>query len=725
MLKRFISKISLTVFACLLVAFGFRFALPEHLAYADATVQVGTAAQLQAAFDNPGSGTTTIELTNDIYFKDSDSQTGAASMLFARQDGNFVLTSVPGETYKLDGSGLTNDAGFMTADAGNSGSLTLTLKDVAIENFSCTGIGSTPGIQIYYGNLIIDAGTTFYKINQTGRLYEDINNGNGDAGGAICVGFSNIDTDSSLTMQGGIIEDCSAPLGGAVMVKPGSTFTMQDDGDPTTPLPEIMGCKATVSQTEAVEDAGDPVNAGCYGGGAICSNGGTVNLYAGKIADCASDFMGGAIALGHNGGVTGTLNMEAMTLTDNSAAFSGGAIDCGTANVNINGNVSMNQNSAAYWGGAIFIGNQDISATTGPAPSAISDFSKFALSSSASLSFSDNQTTANFPQYQDFSAYPGNPANYQGTVSSISVDFPYDDGADSTVAKLQRLAFNNYDIGAKLSDAPFLTLYPNNPATGAQAKLAILEGTKISPSDVCMQTYLNPTYSGHIFDGWYTTSDLSTGKIGFPYTMPDQTVNWYAGYSEVEVPLTYQFTLTPETVDFGTLQTGYQTSPNTTFTITNTGTGTLSDIKASLDDANFSLDSSTMETSLAPGKTTSFELAPKLGLKAGTYDTTIAATADNSAAGSATASFTVKASPVNPPVNHPSDIPANHPSTTMGGSTSPSKTHPANTSLPQTGSSVFLQSLAGCLFLAGSCYVMISRRLQSKRQQRHSPKHSR
>jgi hypothetical protein len=99
----------------------------------------------------------------------------------------------------------------------------------------------------------------------------------------------------------------------------------------------------------------------------------------------------------------------------------------------------------------------------------------------------------------------------------------------------------------------------------------------------------------------------------------------------IEIPLSfvvvhsYDFTVSPEGHDFDSQYVGYPTVDEQTFTITNTGTGTYTNISASLDTTNFII-TSDPSASLGPSGSVTVDVRPADGLSPGPYTATLTVT---------------------------------------------------------------------------------------------------
>ncbi|GHV51256.1 hypothetical protein FACS1894181_12850 [Bacteroidia bacterium] len=107
------------------------------------------------------------------------------------------------------------------------------------------------------------------------------------------------------------------------------------------------------------------------------------------------------------------------------------------------------------------------------------------------------------------------------------------------------------------------------------------------------------------------------------------------------VPLTYTATISPETFPAATV--GYGAQAEQVFTITNTGTGDLANVQASLSTSDFEISTALSSATISAGSTATVSVQPKTGLAVGTHTGTLAITGDNSLSITASLSFTVNA----------------------------------------------------------------------------------
>lgn len=136
----------------------------------------------------------------------------------------------------------------------------------------------------------------------------------------------------SFTMSGGTIENCSAPMGGAVYIASAGgspSFSMSGDA-------KIKRCSATTGE-----------------GGALYMSTGSVSINGSsvEIANCSSALNGGGIYIAN-----GTMNMINGTIQKNSSSQNGGGISLNGGNVTMSGG-TLSGNSSTLKGGGVYINN--------------------------------------------------------------------------------------------------------------------------------------------------------------------------------------------------------------------------------------------------------------------------------------------------------------------------------------------------------------------------------
>ena len=151
---------------------------------------------------------------------------------------------------------------------------------------------------------------------------------------------------------------------------------------------------------------------------------------------------------------------------------------------------------------------------------------------------------------------------------------------------------------------------------------------------------------------------------------------------------TYNISVTPATLDFGSATDGYTKAPEEqTVTITNTGNQSVTvDLPTSTNyiitaGAGFANGTAT----IAPNSTAQFTVQPKTGLAIGTYNETITVSGSNGASTSLNANFTVSAVPATDDTSPIKETPENTASTND------------NQVLPQTSDNNFLFMTVLCL----------------------------
>jgi hypothetical protein len=99
--------------------------------------------------------------------------------------------------------------------------------------------------------------------------------------------------------------------------------------------------------------------------------------------------------------------------------------------------------------------------------------------------------------------------------------------------------------------------------------------------------------------------------------------------------------ISPTVTVFPEAVKGYGEQAAQTFTVTNTGSGTLTGLKAALGGTNFQITEPLSPAKIAPGETATVSIRPKKGLSANTYTDTLTVTGGNSFSHKASLHFTV------------------------------------------------------------------------------------
>jgi len=155
-------------------------------------------------------------------------------------------------------------------------------------------------------------------------------------------------------------------------------------------------------------------------------------------------------------------------------------------------------------------------------------------------------------------------------------------------------AGTSFDISSALTP---LTITPNGTAT-----VSVRPKTGLAP-------------------GVYTDTLTITGNSGFILTV---------GLSFTVNAHTYTATVSPISRAFSTVPFNYSTQSAQQFTITNTGTGTISNLSASLNvGSRFEISSSLTPVSIAPRATATVSVRPRNGLAAGAYADRLTIRGDN------------------------------------------------------------------------------------------------
>ncbi len=196
-----------------------------------------------------------------------------------------------------------------------------------------------------------------------GNTITDINDPNQDAkieyiqedGGAVWMD----DPIGAANINGGVIEDCTANLGGAIYMK-GGKFTLSGTGNisgntakrtaatATTAAKGGMGGGVYVTGGDAnIEGGFIQKNTAQIRGGGVYVTGGNVNVNGGSISSNVAGFGEISEAVGRGGGVylegAGLFTMNGGTISGNTAKYRGGGIFLTKKPVLIKGTISGNK----------------------------------------------------------------------------------------------------------------------------------------------------------------------------------------------------------------------------------------------------------------------------------------------------------------------------------------------------------------------------------------------
>ena len=154
---------------------------------------------------------------------------------------------------------------------------------------------------------------------------------------------------------------------------------------------------------------------------------------------------------------------------------------------------------------------------------------------------------------------------------------------------------------------------------------------------------------GKQFKEWNTAAD-GTGTAYSANTtvaMPANNLTLYAIWEDIP-DTTYIANIDPASKTFTAAVVNYSQQAAQEFTITNTGTGTITGLSAVLSGENFEISAALSASSLNAGGTATVSVRPKTGLAAGTYTDTLTITGDNGISLTAGLSFTVNAASTAP-----------------------------------------------------------------------------
>lgn len=144
------------------------------------------------------------------------------------------------------------------------------------------------------------------------------------------------------------------------------------------------------------------------------------------------------------------------------------------------------------------------------------------------------------------------------------------------------------------------------------------------------------TISGLTNGTSYTFTVTATNIAGTGSASP-------ASNSVTPAALTYMASISPASKTFTAATAGYGQQTSHEFTITNTGTCTITGLSASLGGTDFEISSALSANSLSSSSTAAVSVRPKTGLAANTYTDTLTITGNNGVSLTANLSFTVNA----------------------------------------------------------------------------------
>jgi hypothetical protein len=138
-------------------------------------------------------------------------------------------------------------------------------------------------------------------------------------------------------------------------------------------------------------------------------------------------------------------------------------------------------------------------------------------------------------------------------------------------------------------------------------------------------------------------TDLPTGTYVVRY--PDNDLHAASPDSNTvtigENALTYTAAVSPLSHTFTAAKLNYTQQAEQQFTITNTGTGTISGLTASLDNGDFTITNMVIVSQIAPNQTATINVRPKTGLAIGTHTGTLTITGNNDVSVNASLTFIV------------------------------------------------------------------------------------
>jgi hypothetical protein len=211
----------------------------------------------------------------------------------------------------------------------------------------------------------------------------------------------------------------------------------------------------------------------------------------------------------------------------------------------------------------------------------------------------------------------------------------------------------NNDNTSNDQTLPFLYSLPRVSSVTPSGNSAPLNGNMAITFDRTMDTNvtgtvtLNNTISLDVSSGSWSDGDQTVTisylalSAGTTYTVsisgfkdvPGREMLANNSYSFTTGTQSYTADVDPASRNFGTAVYGYEPVTPQMFTVTNTGTGTLTGLTAQLEGADagaFAISSAPAGAGIAPGSATTVGVKPKDGLPAGTYTATLKIRGNNS-----------------------------------------------------------------------------------------------
>lgn len=149
----------------------------------------------------------------------------------------------------------------------------------------------------------------------------------------------------------------------------------------------------------------------------------------------------------------------------------------------------------------------------------------------------------------------------------------------------------------------------------------------------------------YVFAGWATSMGATTGTAEASLGAVTNNIIYYAAFTAT--PLAYSACVSPVSKTFTAVGVGYGTVAAQQFTITNDGTGTITNLSATLTSGvSFEISAALSSNTLTSGSTTTVSVLPKTGLAVNTYTDTLSITGDNGISLTVPLSFTVNAAPI-------------------------------------------------------------------------------
>ncbi|NLZ92161.1 MAG: hypothetical protein GX918_09600 [Clostridiales bacterium] len=536
----------------------------------------------------------------------------------------------------------------------SGGTITTTVPETAAQTY---------GVRVEKGNVKIDGdaeiNALFPVAVDVGSM--DISDGtiNGNlsldtcptviSGGTV-NGYIDISDTNTVTITGGTFNNIILNNCGTVEIS-GGTFTSSND------VIGLSGCGDTA------------ISGGTFSGSV------GINVYSidsGKSVSISGD----AEIMGTLYGVYGS--SSAIIISGKDVAISGEyglyvaggctvTVSGGTITGNSYGSIFINGGALTLTGGTIMnttneSENYGIYIQEGPTNNEITSTEDLVISAHAPLFYKGSSCFDSLPGPQKLAV---GETKYVRVMGYDTSEFDYTVDTENTSAELNASKENSTTFpiaptaagdyvlvlsGRKSGEDAFLKLtipvevvysltYDANGGTGTAPAKEYLDAAETFTT-APWNTFTPPP--GKQFKEWNTAAD-GTGTAYSANTtvaMPANNLTLYAIWEDIP-DTTYIANIDPASKTFTAAVVNYSQQAAQEFTITNTGTGTITGLSAVLSGENFEISAALSASSLNAGGTATVSVRPKTGLAAGTYTDTLTITGDNGISLTAGLSFTV------------------------------------------------------------------------------------